>query len=104
MSIAALQELHGTKEELKAQLYLKRVDMAVLTSVPEHAAGGVAFILPEMTQQQLEEGTENERIRDSDIYPGRAQRLAIKARGNQGRSDTMRACYNIHNYGFSAAQ
>eukprot|EP00959_Pyramimonas_sp_CCMP1952_P271282 5671409-Pyramimonas_sp.AAC.1 len=83
MSIVALHELHGTKEELNSQLYLRRVDMAVLASIPEHAAGGVAFIFPEMTRQQMEEGIENERIRDSDIYPGRVQGLAIKARDNQ---------------------
>eukprot|EP00959_Pyramimonas_sp_CCMP1952_P235586 4923573-Pyramimonas_sp.AAC.1 len=104
MPIVALQEVHGTMEELKAQLYLRRMDVAILASTPEHAAGGVAFIIPEMTQEQVEEGVENERIRHSGITPGRAQRVAIKARGNQDRSDTMLVCYNVHNFGLSSAQ
>eukprot|EP00959_Pyramimonas_sp_CCMP1952_P173484 3625467-Pyramimonas_sp.AAC.1 len=86
MSIVALQEVHGTKEELRSQLYLRRMGMAIVASIPEHAAGGVAFVLPEMTQKQIEEELDNERIR---FIPGRAQRLAIKARGNFDRSDTM---------------
>eukprot|EP00959_Pyramimonas_sp_CCMP1952_P218058 4560714-Pyramimonas_sp.AAC.1 len=38
MSIAALQEVHGTKEELKSHMHLRRMDMAIFASIPEHAA------------------------------------------------------------------
>eukprot|EP00959_Pyramimonas_sp_CCMP1952_P034102 714808-Pyramimonas_sp.AAC.1 len=63
--------------------------MAIVASIPDHAAGGVTFILPEMTEKQMEEGLETERVRYTDIIPGRVQRLAIKARGNMDGSDTM---------------
>eukprot|EP00959_Pyramimonas_sp_CCMP1952_P266976 5582223-Pyramimonas_sp.AAC.1 len=50
-------------------------------SIPEHAAGGVAFILPCMTQQAFDDGVAQGRFRHTALVPGRARRLALKAEG-----------------------
>eukprot|EP00959_Pyramimonas_sp_CCMP1952_P338360 7086088-Pyramimonas_sp.AAC.1 len=57
-----------------------------------------------MTQAEADEAVREERIRVSELVPGRVLRVAIKARADDERPDTMLGVYNVHNFGLTAQQ
>eukprot|EP00959_Pyramimonas_sp_CCMP1952_P262161 5482326-Pyramimonas_sp.AAC.1 len=81
-TMIGLQEVHGTEEELRHEVYLTHRKAAVFASVPRHNAGGVALLLPGFFQQEADEAVEAGRLRHTVIVPGYVQRLQVKARAS----------------------
>eukprot|EP00959_Pyramimonas_sp_CCMP1952_P141526 2962092-Pyramimonas_sp.AAC.1 len=78
-AISVLHEVHGSQAEFEIHLYQRRLDYGLVASIPSHTAGGVAMIIPIMAKTQFQAGSDEERIRYSELVPGRGQRLAIKS-------------------------
>eukprot|EP00959_Pyramimonas_sp_CCMP1952_P218465 4569174-Pyramimonas_sp.AAC.2 len=85
-------------------LYDLQIKAACFSSLHARDAGGVVTLLPQMTQAEADEAVRDERIRVSELVPGRVLRAAIKARADDERPDAMLVVYNVHNFGLTAQQ
>ncbi|CAK0845855.1 unnamed protein product [Prorocentrum cordatum] len=97
-SVLAMQEVHGSETELAHTLHLGHKSAAIFISIPERGTGGVATVLPGLSQ---EEAADPDRFRRTAPVPGRAQRLQIKsdlAGAPEGAQPSMAVIYNVHNF------
>eukprot|EP00959_Pyramimonas_sp_CCMP1952_P380057 7961632-Pyramimonas_sp.AAC.1 len=85
-------------------LYDLQIKASCFSSLPAHDAGGVVTLLPQMAQAEADEAVREELIRVSELVPGRVLRVAIKARADDERPDTMLVIYNVHNFWLTAQQ
>ncbi|CAK0838272.1 unnamed protein product [Prorocentrum cordatum] len=97
-SVLAMQEVHGSETELAHALHLGHKSAAIFTSIPERGTGGVAIVLPGLSQ---EEAADPDRFRRTAPVPGRVQRLPIKsdlAGAPEGALPSMVVIYNVRNF------
>eukprot|EP00959_Pyramimonas_sp_CCMP1952_P351070 7354571-Pyramimonas_sp.AAC.1 len=102
--VVALQEVHGTRPDVLKLLCGHQISAACFSSLPAHDAGGVVTLLPQMTQAEADEAVREERIRISELVPGRVLRFAVKARADDERPGAMSVIHNVRNFGLTAQQ
>ena len=93
-TIIALQEVHGTLEEMKKLFYRDSQDFHIIYSPStSRAVGGVVTMIRKSIAPSLAA------IQESSPIPGRVQRIVFK--NDTGQQNIV---YNVHNYGLTKVQ
>ena len=107
-SVLCLQEVHGTEAELRAALFHLNTHHLLFSSPhPNHAAGGVAMVVP--VHRLPHDGPRGLRRRElvcqhTILAPGRAHRLYAQYVSDVEQLPHMLIVHNIQNFDLSQQQ